>query len=268
MLASPLEAGGTALLSVGEARTALHPAVVRSFHTMASSLPRATTFLVLSPLAPNATAQLRALYRPAALAFLHPVPCASRCAVPCALGHDAPMQFVEMATHLRQGWRLLLQWEERVGARFEWVLKVRPDLLWLEPFPLGQLMPSLAVPRGVMTSSAQHLRLNDHVLWCARQRCAPYFEELPARYERDCAFRLPSPPQRALFDGGGAALLDVAYTIARRAGPECARLTCGSHPIHTGCVAPHLPRFAPACAAIARAWGMARPPGLPTLRTT
>lgn len=243
----------------------LHPAVARSFHLMTSSLANASAFLMITRASFETNWQskvmkrIKALYHPVALGVLREdnLTCRARCAIPCVLGKDMPWQFVLMCKHFQQAWHFLINWEAANHRRFDWVLKVRPDLLWMEPFPKGFVHAVVGVPRGVMTGVDMYVRLNDHVFWCARDRCAPYFETMPLRYQQNCSLILPDPPQRALFDfpgGDAVGLVDVAYTIARLKGPECFRLQCGKANYETGCIAPHLTRFMARCEQIRSSW--------------
>lgn len=269
-------ASAVALLSVGVARSVLHHSVVESFHLFRSSLPDDHgTFLMLSELDESRLEQVRELYQPTALSILPAdvIECNPQCALGCDMNKNKPMRVLTQYTRNRDAWRLLLEWEMAHSRVFDWVVKVRPDLLWLEPFP-WQLAErgataELGVPRGVMSSKPEFVRYNDHVFMCRRNRCEPYFEQLASRYEHDkCSFTLPWPYQSQLFDFPGArnetslALIDVAYTIAKLGGPECERLKCGPEPVMTGCIAPHLVPFVGQCQRILRNWTSAAVPFL------
>ena len=150
---------------------------------------------------------------------------------------------------------------------FDWVLKVRPDLIWFEPLPLTPWITAAVaathgrardarvfVPHGVMTREPRMQRHNDHVFLCPREACRPYFDQLFDNY-RTCKGTLN---KEDFFDevyGGRTDLFEVAYTIARETGIECDRMTCSGSRLSTGCVAPHLTKFADTCAQVNQRWG-------------
>lgn len=272
-------AGSLAVLSVGLARTVAHPAVVVSFGLMLAPLLRSRsvvrTFMFLTP--PQAVweaeagvwqTRIRRLYRPTELWIMDAeLPCNVQCgSVPCNSGPNMPFEFLRQFFKVKLAWELVLTWESKHAWRFDWFLKVRPDLLWLEPFPL---LPALTaaghvndaqeaevyVPKGVMTDRRANYHVNDHVLLCPRQLCMPYFTDAISRYERcsEVALKPVYPIQRWLFNRTcprgsqcfkSTTLFDVAYTIARAKGPECMRLyTAG-----------YLWQFVPRCNAVASRW--------------
>lgn len=150
-----------------------------------------------------------------------------------------------------------------MGARFEWLLKVRPDLLFLGPLPpLATLPPRrVFVPRGVMTSDPRLQRLNDHVFLCPRALCEGHFVAPTAAYRACVGGDLARfvPPQRLLQEPYGPhaiVLINLSYTLARAGGPDCGRLQRGN-PCKvgaTGCVAPNLPAALPRCMELHTEW--------------
>ena len=163
-----------AILSVGLVRTMLHPRVSESFRLMTSSLPDARSFFSLwderaSSLQPG----LRDQYAFSAIWLrTTELACNQRCNLTdCANtnGKDSAFNFVRQATKWRVAYGDLLSWQRAHNAAARWVVKVRPDLLWLERFPLTFLDDAAAVyvPRGVMTRNPHEQRHNDHVFVCA-----------------------------------------------------------------------------------------------------
>eukprot|EP00928_Gymnodinium_smaydae_P040312 TRINITY_DN27350_c0_g1_i1.p1 TRINITY_DN27350_c0_g1~~TRINITY_DN27350_c0_g1_i1.p1 ORF type:complete len:349 (+),score=25.60 TRINITY_DN27350_c0_g1_i1:45-1049(+) len=247
-----------ALMSVGMARTMLHPAVVESFNAMRTSLladglSTKTFFYVSSLGVPDNTTAWRAAvqrrYRPAAIWEANEdLPCNRQCLDVTCYKASAPA-FFQQFHKLKHAWDALGIWESRHSVVFDWILRLRPDLLFLEPIrivsPLRMLdaLPTDAVyvPEGVMASSRKHHLLNDHVLLCPRRLCSPYFTDVSSKYSK-CddkrPMRLPYPPQLLVFNrtcGRGhtchrrSRLFQIAYTIARANGPECSRLFTAWH---------------------------------------
>jgi len=243
----------------------LHPMVVGSFWWMRSSLATSlnlTTLMVVQLESGAPLQAIKAKYQPSGVRLISSsLPCNHSCPMPCQVGRNKPFQFVQMCHNFARAWNFLREWEAAYGL-FEWVVKVRPDILWFEPFPQfwGNLEET-AVPRGVMTSIPRHQTLNDHVFVCQRNFCSHYFTAVSDQYSRTCeSFRLPAVPQLALFEPSvPMRLLDVGYTLAKagRQGPDCYRLMCNFSKVGaagTGCVASHLQQFVPMCHKIASSW--------------
>ena len=94
----------------------------------------------------------------------------------------------ELSTRILQQWatirhayRLIEQTERRRGAAYAWVIKTRTDVAFFED--LGAIVARSApdrvhVPRNGMTESLDSRCHNDHLFWCPRHLCRPYFELL------------------------------------------------------------------------------------------
>lgn len=226
-----------ALLSVGQPRGVLeHPVVVRQFRLMRSSLSRHDLFLALvgdgtlrKPTHKTAK-DLKRLYGTRGLEILPkaaPPPCHGN----TRMDHDSTRRFVAMVMHFRQGYRLVQKYEQRRGAAYDTIVKVRPDLIYFAPFPgitavtrgVGHGVSIAAVTRavahGVMTRTGRFQRLNDHIFVCRRGACSSYFEHLPGLWDACDAIlrKFTLPPQKYLFPDGEAEnlLLDVPYTLVR-----------------------------------------------------
>ena len=139
--------------------------------------------------------------------------------------------WLQQFERIRLAYESVTAHEARVGARFEWLLKVRPDLLFLGELPPLAAMPPqhVFVPRGVMTSDPSLQRLNDHVFLCPRDMCAGRFVHPTAAYRACVGSALATfvPPQRLLQEPYGSheiILINLSYTIARAGGPDCGRL--------------------------------------------
>ena len=259
-------------LNVGLARTLMHRLVVRAYHALARSFEAQgysfETFLVLADenLGVGGTtsawkdAAARA-YRAAAVVTTEPTPlrCNPRCATQCVLSkanHSVVLfLWLQQFERIRLAYESVTAHEARVGARFEWLLKVRPDLLFLgELPPLAALPPQhVFVPRGVMTSDPSLQRLNDHVFLCPRDMCAGHFVHPTAAYRACVGSALATfvPPQRLLHEPYGSheiILINLSYTIARAGGPDCGRLET------TGRVAPNLLAAFSKCMEIRAEW--------------
>ena len=71
------------------------------------------------------------------------------------LGHGFFQAFA-MAMHFREGYRLLQKYERRRGAAYDVVVKVRPDLIYMAPFPsIAAVAAPRAVAHGVMTRTGR-----------------------------------------------------------------------------------------------------------------
>eukprot|EP00415_Alexandrium_ostenfeldii_P000500 UN0500 len=100
---------------------------------------------------------------------------------------------------------------------------------------------SVFVPKGVMSEKRLHYYMNDHVFLCPRRLCAPYFVDAVDLYQQcgeSTRLKHAQPPQKWLFNRTcsrrqfchlQSSLIDVAYTIARREGPQCERLYSAGH---------------------------------------
>jgi len=252
-----------AILSVGLVRTMLHPRVSESFRLVTSSLPDARSFFSLwDEGASSLQSGLREQYAFSAIWLRSTeLACNTRCNLTdCANtnGKDSAFNFVRQATKWRVAYGDLLSWQRAHNAAARWVVKVRPDLLWLERFPLTFLDDDGAVyvPRGVMTRNPHEQRHNDHVFVCAAARCAPYFVAVAENYQ-NCAGSIAKEDMfDAAYPKARLRFVDVAYTVVRdaREGPQCKRLPCDDKSWSTGCIAPHLVAFYEKCVAIACAW--------------
>ena len=152
--------------------------------------------------------------------------------------------------------------------RYDWLLKLRPDLVFFDGLPLlATLRPhSVFVPRGVMTSRPTLQLMNDHVFLCPRALCKPYFVHPTTTYRACIGNALDPfvPPQRLLLQAyehpttnrSLLHLFNLSYTIVREsAGPACGRLQCEQHrPEATGCVAPNLLSAVAACMRLHTEW--------------
>lgn len=303
-----VESSSVALISVGQPRTVMHPAIAASFELFRSSiLSRVHHFMWLTqtpapksilrrqsrgkvspaerlalawaqPLDPGSASWYRALkiYSPAVFILSNDsLPCRTQCGVRCnTIRHDTPIEFFRQFFAISNAWRAVLRYEqERMAGRpHTWYVRLRPDLLHLQPLvPLAALSREhVHVPSGIMTSAQRYQKLNDHIVLCATQRLCEVFFRLIDRHYIRCGrdFRMPWPPQLlfareyATMPGGRGQDADVlrlfrhAYTVTRpETGPECERLKCHPpNPFATGCVAKHLPAAAPLCEELAHKW--------------
>ena len=246
------------------------------------------------PLDVNSPLWLQSLviYQPTILVLSNAtLPCRHECRLRCdTIRHDAPIEWMRQFFAISNAWSAVLRYErEQMGGKpHRWYVRLRPDLLHLQPLlPLSSLDRAFVhVPSGIMTSARRYQRLNDHIVLCAtRELCAPYFRLVERTYAH-CGkeFKMPWPPQLlyardyAAMAGSGSSsssssrsrsgsrvaaaepgvlrLFQHAYTVSRPgSGPECNRLVCNrSDPFATGCVAKHLPAAAPLCEELARGW--------------
>lgn len=262
-----------AIISYGLVRSAAQPQVAASFALMTESLTKDNnvySFMLLHGDGTHdhdVTGDLKHKYNLTELWIItDQLECNRKCDIICTGGHDQPFQLLQQFYNGNLAYDKVSAWERDKAIQFSWYLKVRPDLLWLEPFPplSGFSADRIYVPHGVMSKRHEFQHLNDHVMLCPRRLCAPYFKRLIDQY-RGCSGRslhFPYPPQKAVFDdaygrpekGGGARVFEVAYTIARESGPECARLVCGPKPINMGCEATHLNGFFDACNTADKMW--------------
>ena len=264
-----------ALLTIGQPRSAAHPAVAASFDLLRSSLLRdghsVSHFMWLTPphtpLRSDDAGWLRALevYKPTVLRFANDtLPCRPACRIRCDThGHDSAIEWLRQFYAVHRAYQFA-----KAYSTFDWFIRLRPDLLHLEPLqPLSSFSPEAAyVPRGVMTRAPADQRNNDHIFVCpSGELCDRYFDTVARTYGRcEEGFRIRWPWQRlfsSAYTNGTLLLFDHAYTLARSevswgrpAGPECMRLDCSKDPHATGCVAPHLVGFVTRCEENARAW--------------
>ena len=131
---------------------------------------------------------------------------------------------------LRAGLRLVEAHEAaaRGGRRFDHVLRTRTDLVYFADAPAPP-PPSVAlVPAGGMTRLREYECLNDHLLFCPRALCRPYFELLELWESPHCRFRVAAPdaaggaaPTTAEPDADGAlARAAVGVPAGRDAPPD------------------------------------------------
>ena len=69
--------------------------------------------------------------------------------------HDGALRFVTMVMHFRAGYRLVEKYERRRGAAYDYIVKVRPDLIYMAPFPSIAAVAARAVAHGVMTRTGR-----------------------------------------------------------------------------------------------------------------
>lgn len=259
-----------AVLSVGLARTLLHPHVAASFQLMLSSIrmQQRTFFSLWSEHAAQLQAGIRCAYGSVATAVWlrsTELACNARCtAARCAQTSKAgPFNLVRQVAKWRVAYGDLLNWQRARRQAAEWIVKVRPDLLWLEPLPLTFLSVSATVyvPRGVMSRRPTEQRHNDHVFVCPFRcprcpvpLCGPYFASIAQHYEACRGSLRKEDMLDQAYPGTTLRFIEVAYTVARDDGPQCMRLPCGNSSWHTGCVAPNLVRFHSSCVALAQSW--------------
>ena len=150
-----------ALLSVGQPRGVVeHPVIVRQFRLMRSGLAPHDLFLTLvgdgtlrKPTHRTAK-QLKSLYGARGVEILPkdtPKPCFGH----SRMTHDGALRFVTMVMHFREGYRLVEKYERRRGRAYDVVVKVRPDLIYMAPFPSIAAVASRAVAHGVMTRTGR-----------------------------------------------------------------------------------------------------------------
>lgn len=269
-----------AVLSVGLVRTMLHPQLTPSFALMTSSLAAArlphALFVFASVAGEADTGEKRiASLRARIEAAYHPrrvwlskedLKCVNCVGVDCRkqAKNDA-FSILRQFHKLHLAYRALRDYEAASAQPpFDWVLKVRPDLVWFEPLPLASINTTAAiatgrggarvyVPHGVMSRRPEMQLHNDHVFLCPREACGPYFDRLITNYGA-CRGNVN---KEAFFEeayGGRTGMIEVAYTIARESGPECERMVCSGNRISTGCTAPHLTKYVGACNKIRERW--------------
>ena len=266
-----------AILKIGLTRTVQHPAVAASFHLLRSSLVVAghtiVTVLWIAEDEPIPASRRRRTNasdpRQARLvAWLqtaydteHVIVSAERlaCNRACALyscsstKHDGPFRWFDQYYKVMLAWERMLVIEQQRGRRFDWVLKSRTDVLYLEALPPLQLMATNATytPLGIHNYNPNNQLGTDHIYLCPRPYCAPHFEDTQ-RYlrcrnhtegQRDSKYGdagLPGPAEARNFN--------LAYALARHNGPLCSPL------VNSGKFAPHLPPFVHGCHIIAARW--------------
>lgn len=255
-----------ALLSVGAVRSLLYPAVHTSLNLLRSSLPNDhVLFFFLTSATVQTAAHVRFLYGAAAVWVSNrTLPCNHGCvrSVPCRLSHDTTFNWFSQFHSVQLAWHKLQQYEQERRSYFEWVVKLRPDLLFFEPLPkLDSLARTAAyVPHGVMTRSPQWQTLNDHVMLCPHSLCGRYLDAVLAytacRHNNMSAFNPPQLHFTRNFANGTLRIVELAYTLARPKRPECRRLDCSVRDSYsTGCLVPRLRSFVPACMRAASTWG-------------
>ena len=137
-----------------------HPVIVRQFRLMRSGLPHHDLFLTLvgdgtlrKPTHRTAK-QLKSLYGARGVEILPkdaPRPCFGK----TRMDHDSARRFVAMVMHFRAGYRLVEKYERRRGSAYDVIVKVRPDLIYMTPFPSIAAVTARAVAHGVMTRTGR-----------------------------------------------------------------------------------------------------------------
>lgn len=282
--ASPTSSGLTttttmrlAIANIGLARALAHARVRESFVALRASIQRpglaVTTFLTVAP-EQGATITEEWLHSTrlaygavkATQAALWGLECNHRCSVPCNhtshhAGDTDTYRWLTQFHKVRAAYQSIEAWERSASLRFDWILRVRSDLIYLEAFPaLAGLLPSVAyVPRGVYSRNERHTLHNDHLFICPRALCAPFFTAVDA-YDA-CKGRLLPPgkaPQELYVQkyAGHLQTLNLSYTpLTRGSGPpDCERLACSANSVASGCVATHLAKAYADCKALLTTW--------------
>ena len=175
--------------------------------------------------------------------------------------HDSPFRLLQQFYKLHLAFGALQDYEARSGEpSFDWIVKVRTDLIYFEPLPLEPFLLGASlvfVPHGVMTRDPTQQLHNDHIFLCPRELCRPYFSQMVKNYQT-CSG--PVGKEDMLYNsyGGRLGLIEFGYTIARQDQAMCQRLPCGRQAHNTGCVAQHLTQFYDKCMDMNKKWNQAR----------
>ena len=265
-----------AIANAGQLRVMLHPLVVQSFALMRNGLAhdghRVTTFVALGNVSDTKLAEVRATYGAAVVVNVPGMlACNVRCELPCDTRKTGVFQWLDQYRKVRAAFRQIELHEKTLGKRFDWLLRLRPDLIYFAPFPpLSPFDKSFVyVPRGIMTSAPQLQAYNDHAFLCHRASCRAYFntvgvyeqcESNTSGWLRALRPDVHQVPQ-VLFQrpyAGRVQLFNLSYTLARHNGPECGRMECVPRSAGaTGCVAPNLPEQVGRCRHALAEWSAA-----------
>lgn len=279
-----------AIINAGMPRNVGHPLVAASFALMCSSLHKAghrvLTYLFLSnsngvggersgmaatTVGSRLWEQTLRIYEPTrVLVSDDALPCKYKdcIAYPCSRAHDSTYNWLAQFYKLRLAYRMALEDAASKGLVIDWFVRVRTDMLHLQPLPPLSTLSAIAayVPSGVMTRVPMYQMLNDHIFVCAAgSLCEAYFQVTERAYG-DCArmqakgerVRAPWPPQEFFarrFKNNSLRLFQHAYTLTRNFGPHCERLECDAdNAFATGCVARHLPAHVAGCKRLRAVW--------------
>lgn len=70
----------------------------------------------------------------------------------------------------------ILRYEAENSLHFRWIIKLRPDLVFLKPIDLNSFVPNSTVGVNVGYGIVGRGCMNDHVAMCSRPVCSSYFE--------------------------------------------------------------------------------------------
>ena len=244
-----------AILAVGLPRTMGHAAVAASFHLIRSSLTRAghnvSVLLWLSATTKNGVGGHASVdkwkrswplvYGPmysAARVWVsdETIPCNPSCrhlVGSCeANGPTFPgtmFRRYEITGKIVLAISRLQEFERERCRSFDWVLRTRPDLLYLQPLPkLSTLNPSYAyVPPGICNDGANFNPLaNDHLILCPRGIRNCMQGELDIHRYWNCTMTWNKTDLNPANLERFVRHFNMTYTIARAGshGPECERL--------------------------------------------
>ena len=87
---------------------------------------------------------------------------------------------------IRRVYDTIVGFEDDRGQKFAWIIRIRPDLVFLTDVRLNGLGSSPYVPFGDMWVSGLQSCLNDHVFACPREQCRPYFSTLELWESKHC----------------------------------------------------------------------------------
>ena len=173
-----------ALCITGLLRSLLSEPVRVSFDAMVkapliSAGQSVDTFIVLSEQQPNnhtLRARLAAAYSPTHVKLVADKPHMPRCRLATMIGHGP---FGESAGVLQYfgvaaGFELIAHEERKRGVPYDWVLRMRTDMVLFRPIWLPLRTDQVYVPGGGMSFRGWTRCSNDHLFLCPRGLCAPY----------------------------------------------------------------------------------------------
>lgn len=202
--------GSVAVCLTGLLRALLSHVVIASYRGMvrAPLLARGHVvdpFIVLSEQR-NVNATLRrridAAYAPSALRLLAEHPYRPQCHLAQAIGHNGFGVSAGILQHFAVSacFETVATHEYGRGARYDWVLRMRTDMVLFAPLWLPVRRDRVYVPGGGMSYRSWLRCCNDHLFLCPRDLCHPYATLIHNFNRTDCR---PLPG----FAAGGDGLL-------------------------------------------------------------
>eukprot|EP00747_Dinoflagellata_sp_TGD_P211760 gnl/TRDRNA2_/TRDRNA2_84950_c0_seq1.p1 gnl/TRDRNA2_/TRDRNA2_84950_c0~~gnl/TRDRNA2_/TRDRNA2_84950_c0_seq1.p1 ORF type:complete len:244 (+),score=28.76 gnl/TRDRNA2_/TRDRNA2_84950_c0_seq1:44-733(+) len=122
--------------------------------------------------------------------------CKSSPMLSCTMDSKAPLGFLQQFHKLGMCYKDIEAAEVKAGVKFDWLVKLRSDMMFLEPLPDVRTLDAkrVYVPYGTLSVEKPRMLYNDHVFFCRRELCEFYFT-LGPRYQR-CT---PEDPQGLFF---------------------------------------------------------------------